>query len=72
MAQIDQREVRKTYYPGGQIKTEGEYLDGKADGVLKEFYPSGKVWKEWNFASGKEEGISKIYFEKSLINSSLL
>jgi hypothetical protein len=51
-------EVKRTYYPNGNIKTEGEYWYDRLDGIYKEFYPNSKLWKEWHFKDGKEDGLS--------------
>ncbi|MDX1372953.1 MAG: hypothetical protein R3321_10810, partial [Nitrososphaeraceae archaeon] len=42
-------EVKKTYYPNGIIKTEGDYWYDQLHGKYKEYYPNGTLWKEWNF-----------------------
>jgi len=33
----------KSYFPGGQLQTEGNYKNGKQDGESKEYYENGKV-----------------------------
>ena len=32
-----------TYYPNGQIKTVGTYINGKKDGYFEEFYENGEL-----------------------------
>ncbi|MBK6915312.1 MAG: hypothetical protein IPH11_17215 [Ignavibacteriales bacterium] len=55
-------EVKKTYYPNGVLKTEGDYWYGQLNGEYVEYYPNGKVWKQWHFEDGLEEGLSNMVF----------
>ncbi|MHC4198225.1 MAG: toxin-antitoxin system YwqK family antitoxin, partial [Planctomycetota bacterium] len=36
-------EVRKEYYPSGQLKGEYDYKDGKQEGIAKAYYESGQL-----------------------------
>ena len=47
-------EVKKTFYPNGTIKTEGEYWYDRLHGFYREYYSTGQLWKEWKFEDGKE------------------
>ena len=55
MLVIFPQEIRKTYYPSGELETVGEYVNGQRDGYYKEYYKSGQLWKEWFFKDGKRE-----------------
>ncbi|MGB5895114.1 MAG: hypothetical protein WBG58_13135, partial [Ignavibacteriaceae bacterium] len=61
-------EVKRTYYPNGNIKTEGEYWYDRLNGIYKEFYLNSKLWKEWHFQDGKEDGLSTWYFEDGIVS----
>lgn len=40
----------KTYYKNGQLKTEGNYKDGKKDGLEKYYYENGQLEAEMNWS----------------------
>ena len=61
-------EVKKTFYPNGVLKTQGDYIAGKLNGQYLEYYPDGRLWKVWNFVNGKENGKSDWYFENGLLS----
>ena len=44
------------YYESGEVKKEGNYVDGKKEGKWVEYYENGKVWVEGNFVNGKKVG----------------
>ena len=46
-------EKEKEFYWGGQIKFEGEYLNGKRNGNGKEYYPNGNIEFEGYLKMGK-------------------
>ncbi len=54
-------EVRKQYYPNGQLKSEENYEDGKLEGIGKAYYESGQLRVEANYKDGKLEGADKEY-----------
>ena len=66
--QLSNVEVKKTFYPNGNIKTEGEYQDNILTGLYREYYLNGKLWKQWNFEDGLENGLSTWYFEDGLVS----
>jgi uncharacterized protein len=50
------------YFENGKVKTEGNYLKGKAQGEHKEYYMNGKVSVESNYVDDKLNGMYKSYF----------
>jgi antitoxin component YwqK of YwqJK toxin-antitoxin module len=44
--------VGKIYSESGQICFEGNYKDGKLDGLSRWYYESGKLWFERNYKNG--------------------
>ncbi len=55
-------EVRKLYYPNGQLKLEVNFKDDKLEGI-KRYYESGKLKEEANIKDHKLEGIGKAYYK---------
>lgn len=53
----------KSYYENGNLKEEGNFKDGKAEGLVKGFYENGNLEREENYKDGKLEGLTKIYYE---------
>jgi antitoxin component YwqK of YwqJK toxin-antitoxin module len=54
-------EVRKLYYPNGQLKLEANFKDDKLEGI-KRYYESGKLKEEANYKDDKLEGIGREYY----------
>ena len=52
-------EVKKAYYPGGELKHERTYKNGIQEGITKGYYQSGELQYEVPYKNGKEEGIVK-------------
>jgi antitoxin component YwqK of YwqJK toxin-antitoxin module len=52
------------YHESGGIASEGEYLDGKEEGVWRDYHPNGKVAAEGRYVAGKEEGAWR-YFDSA-------
>ena len=48
-------EVKKEYYPNGQLMSEVSLKGGKQEGITKEYYENGNVWLEAFFKDGKRE-----------------
>ena len=46
-------EVRKGYYPSGELKVERNYKNGKSEGITKLYYESGELSGEMIFKNGK-------------------
>ncbi len=56
-------EVRKEYYPSGELERETNYKNGKVEGIFKVYYESGQLWVKQNYVNGKKDGIHKVYNE---------
>jgi antitoxin component YwqK of YwqJK toxin-antitoxin module len=52
------------YHENGSVASEGEYLDGKEDGLWRDYHPNGKLAAEGRYVDGKEEGIWR-YFDST-------
>jgi len=61
-------EVKRTYYPNGILKTQGQFKFGRLNGIYLEYYPDGKFWKKWTFEDGKENGQSVWFFPDGKIS----
>jgi len=48
--------LETTKYSNGQVKTEGNTMNGKREGKWTSFYENGGIWSETNFVNGKKEG----------------
>jgi antitoxin component YwqK of YwqJK toxin-antitoxin module len=55
--------VCRRYYENGQLCWEGNYVNGKRNGVWKEYYDNGQLSWEVNYVAGKEDGVWKTYYE---------
>ncbi len=60
-------EVRKDYYESGQLRWEGNFKDGKREGIAKSYYESGQLWKEANLKNGKQHGLVREYYQNGTI-----
>ena len=56
-------EVRKAYYPNGELKIEANYKNGKLEGIGKRYYESGRLQGNGNYKNDKVEGIFILYYE---------
>ena len=54
---------RKIYYPNGNIKYEGDYMNDKFEGKGILYYENGNKHYEGNFVNNKFEGKGIIYYE---------
>ena len=54
---------RKEFYDDGELKFEGEYLNGKRNGKGKEYYENGKLQFEGDYYNGKRWN-GKLYYKK--------
>ena len=54
--QSNAKEIKKTFYPNGNVKSIGEYANDLRHGSYQKFYESGSLWKDWHFTNGLEEG----------------
>lgn len=61
-------ELKKEYYPDGQIKAETPYKNGNKEGIEKHYYKNGALWKEMPYKNDKLDGVAKQYFITGKIN----
>lgn len=45
------------FYPGGQVRLEGNYKNDKRSGTWKFYYPDGKLEQQGNYLNGLEDGL---------------
>jgi antitoxin component YwqK of YwqJK toxin-antitoxin module len=57
------KNVRKGYYPDGQLKLEIPFENGKPDGQAKVYYKGGTLREEKGFRNGRQHGMSRIYYK---------
>ena len=56
-------------YDYGELKFEGEYLNGKKwNGKGKEYYDDGKIKFEGEYLNGKKNGKGKEYYDNGKFN----
>ncbi len=49
-----QIKIEKEYYPGGNLKEEIPYINGKVNGIVKHYYESGKLKDEIPYINEKQ------------------
>jgi antitoxin component YwqK of YwqJK toxin-antitoxin module len=54
---------KKHLYPTGQIKMEGNELDGKREGKWVSWYENGNIWSETWFKADLKDGITVVWLE---------
>ena len=54
-------------YENGQIKSEGNYKDGKPDGKVIDWYENGQIEAEENYKDGKLDGKATYWHENGQI-----
>jgi antitoxin component YwqK of YwqJK toxin-antitoxin module len=65
--QISENTVKVTYYhSNGKVMHQGNYIDGKADGLWKSFDETGNLVSEGSFEQGKKAGLWNFYTTKAL------
>ena len=57
----------KGYYPGGELKFEGTFIDGVPDGTTKQFFKNGVLKSMFNCKMGVKNGVHKYYYESGKI-----
>ena len=57
----------KFFYPNGQLKLEGSYLNGNRDGIWKWYDALGKVESEESWEDGLRSGIQKYYHDNGTL-----
>ncbi len=80
--ELKEYELRRDYYPNGQIRIEGSYYNNKPDGIRREFDSLGNVVKGYIFVDGvlygegiidrlgKKQGQWKEYYENGQLMAS--
>ena len=58
----------KSYYENGNLKAEGNFKDGKAEGVAKVYHENGSLKSEISYKNGQRQ-ITKIYYPNGNIFS---
>jgi antitoxin component YwqK of YwqJK toxin-antitoxin module len=61
-------EIRYTYYNGGVIESESEFVNGVRHGYRKFFTPEGKLSSVSNYVDGKREGEMKTYYPSGTLH----
>ena len=54
-------------YENGQIKSEGNYKDGKPDGKVIDWYENGQIEAEENYKDGKLDGKATYWHENGQV-----
>jgi len=54
-------DIRKEYYPDGQVQYERTYKNGVRHGLAKLFYENGNIDQEVMYDNGKKQGVLKQY-----------
>ena len=60
--------VKKSFYPGGKLKSEISYSDSIRNGPAKFYYENGNLKEERNYASGRVEGTVKLYHKNGKLS----
>lgn len=55
------------FYPGGQVRLEGNYKNDKRSGAWKFYYPDGKLEQQGNYLNGLEDGLWTWYYPNGSI-----
>jgi len=55
-------DIRRTYYPGGILESEGTYINNKLNGSYKKYYLNAQLWEEYNCDNGILDGSKKEYY----------
>ena len=50
-------------YEDGELEFEGNYIDGKRNGLQKYWYENGQLHKEENYKDGKKNGLHKEWYK---------
>ena len=52
-----------SYHDNNQLKTKGNYIDGKRDGLWENFFSNGQLSITSNYKNGKQDGLQEIFYE---------
>ncbi len=61
---IENDGLKRTHYQNGQLKSEGNYVDGLKEGLHKEWQENGVLELEGFYVKGKANGLMKWYHEQ--------
>ncbi|CAM4422917.1 toxin-antitoxin system YwqK family antitoxin [Flavobacterium terrigena] len=65
--QISENTIKVTYYhSNGNVMHQGNYVDGKSDGLWKSYDEVGNLVSEGSFEQGKKVGLWNFYTTKTL------
>ena len=65
--QISENTIKVTYYhSNGKVMHQGNYVDGKSDGLWKSYDEVGNLVSEGSFEQGKKTGLWNFYSTKAL------
>ncbi len=65
---LSSAEVKKEYYPSGELKAETNYQNGKKEGIVKWYYENGQLQLQAYLKNGKPEGIYKTYYRNGQLS----
>ena len=60
-------EIKRSYFPNGNIEYEAEYLNGKLDGLSRVWHKDGTLFSESEYSNGQPHGVWKKYFPNNNI-----
>jgi antitoxin component YwqK of YwqJK toxin-antitoxin module len=49
------------YHENGTVASEGQYVDGKEDGLWRDFHPDGRAAAEGRYREGQEVGVWRFW-----------
>jgi len=55
-------EIRKEFYPNGNVQYERSFKDGQKHGLTKMFSEDGKLWQDVVYVDGMKQGIWREYY----------
>lgn len=59
----------KAYFPSGQLKQEGQYINGAMNQLWNYYYPSGQLKEAVNFTNNVEDGPYKAWHENGQLKA---
>ena len=60
------------WYPGGEVKMKGTYLNGKKDGLSTMWYEDGTKWREQSHRDGRPTGTWKTWNPEGVLIEELV
>jgi antitoxin component YwqK of YwqJK toxin-antitoxin module len=55
--------IGETWYPNGQLRSRGTYVDGEENGVWEFFHSNGKFSTRGTYVDGEENGVWEFFHE---------